>query len=271
MKLGISTYTFTWAIGVQGYMPEKPLSVFDLIGKAAAYKVDSLQIADNMPMHEFDSMQLNSIKKYADNMGISLEVGTRGLIMSNVLQYIEIAKILDSPFLRIVIDDKNFHPTTDEAILLIKELVPHFQRENIVLALENHDRFLAAEFKYILDSVGSTHLAICLDSVNSMGAGEGFREVASLLEPYTVNLHIKDFNIKRVFHNMGLEIFGTPAGKGMMNIPEIISRLTQYEKCVSATLELWTPLQITAQETISLEQEWADESIYYLKKIISKP
>jgi len=34
MQLGLSSYTYTWAIGVPGLMPEKPMEVYDLIDKA---------------------------------------------------------------------------------------------------------------------------------------------------------------------------------------------------------------------------------------------
>lgn len=270
MKLGISTYTFTWAIGVQGHMPEKPLSIYGLIDKAAAYKVDCVQVADNLPLHLFDSTELQSIKRHADNLNIQIEVGTRGLTVSHILQYLKIAKLFESPFLRVVIDAKDYHPSLPDIIKVLRELVPVFEKEKVILSIENHDRLLAEEFNHIIHTVDSEYLGICLDSVNSMGAGEGFRQVANMLIPYTVNLHIKDFSIKRVFHMMGLEILGTPAGKGMMNIPEVLTQLAKYRKCQSATLELWTPQQATIQETVMLEQQWADESISYLKNTIYK-
>lgn len=266
MKLGISTYTFTWAIGVQGHMPEKPLSIYGLIDKAAAYKVDCVQVADNLPLHLFDSTELQSIKHHADNLNIQIEVGTRGLTVSHILQYLKIAKLFESPFLRVVIDDKNFHPTIMEISAIIKEIILHFERENIVLAIENHDRFLASEFKFIIDSIGSQYVAICLDSVNSIGAGESFREVSEMLLPYTINLHLKDFTIKRVSHMMGFDVLGAPVGQGMLNVKETIQKAKSNGKCLSAILELWTPFQSNIAETILIEQKWSDESIKYLKE-----
>ena len=34
MRLGISSFTYNWAVGVRGHAPERPLSVFDLLRKA---------------------------------------------------------------------------------------------------------------------------------------------------------------------------------------------------------------------------------------------
>jgi sugar phosphate isomerase/epimerase len=151
---------------------------------------------------------------------------------------------------------------------ILKDLLPEFQRTGIKLAIENHDRLKAREFEEIILSAGSEWIGICLDSVNSMGAGEGFGTVADILIPYTVNLHIKDFTVSRLPHKMGFAIEGRPAGKGMLDIPGLIERTSETGICRSAILELWTPPETELQDTILKEQEWADVSINYLKKII---
>mgnify|MGYP002353575367 FL=1 len=101
-----------------------------------------------------------------------------------------------------------------------------------------------------------------------MGAGEGFEEVARILLPYTINFHIKDFTIRRVSHKMGIIIEGAPAGKGKLNIREVVARLNEKGQCNSAILELWTPPENDIDATVIKEEQWASESIDYLKKII---
>jgi len=39
MEAGISSYAFTWAIGVPGKEPDKPMGIFDLIGIAKEFDV----------------------------------------------------------------------------------------------------------------------------------------------------------------------------------------------------------------------------------------
>ncbi|MBI5009108.1 MAG: sugar phosphate isomerase/epimerase [Bacteroidia bacterium] len=134
--------------------------------------------------------------------------------------------------------------------------------------IENHDRFRAREFERIIQNVGSDFVGICLDSVNSMGAGEGFGEVAKILLPYTINFHVKDFTIRRVSHKMGIIIEGSPAGKGKLNVREVADRLNEKGQCNSAILELWTPPENDIEATVLKENLWAKESIEYLKKII---
>jgi sugar phosphate isomerase/epimerase len=268
MILGISSYTYTWAIGVPGSMPVNPLSAFDLVDKAFSSGLSLVQIADNLPLDTWTPEHLFDLYKYSENRNISIEMGGRGLTPEHVHQCLKTAIAIKSPILRMVIDGAGFEPDLNSAISIIKELQPEFESYKISLAIENHDRFEARDFERIVQSVGSEWIGICLDSVNSMGAGEGFEEVSRILLPYTVNLHIKDFTIHRVSHKMGIIIEGSPAGKGMLKIKDIIESLKKYDRCRSAILELWTPPEKEIGDTIIKEKRWADESIDYLKNII---
>jgi hypothetical protein len=87
--------------------------------------------------------------------------------------------------------------------------------------------------------------------------------------PYTMNLHIKDFTIRRVPHKMGIIIEGAPAGKGMLNIPGLLLRSSKNGLCQSAILELWTPPEPEIELTVVKEEKWAVESIGYLKSLMS--
>jgi 3-oxoisoapionate decarboxylase len=136
-----------------------------------------------------------------------------------------------------------------------------------VLGIENHDRLRATELEFLMETLDSPHVGICLDCVNSLGAGEGLDHVAKHLSPYTVNLHIKDFTIQRAVHSMGFTVTGAPAGKGMTNIPALLETLGHFQRCQSAVLEQWVPFQGDLTRTIKLEERWAEESLSYLKAI----
>ena len=268
MRLGLSSYTYTWAVGVPGSLPPKQLSASDLVDKAAASGLNLVQIADNLPLETMKKSEFIDLRKYGEALGVEIEMGGRGLTPEHAMICLEAAKLLNSPILRMVIDGAGFEPDLKNVISIIKELIPECKASGIKLAIENHDRFKAREFEKIIQSVGSEWVGICLDSVNSMGAGEGFEEVSKVLLPYTINLHIKDFTIRRLSHKMGIIIEGTPAGKGMLNIKEIVNRLSVLNRCKSAILELWTPPANTIEETIAKEDKWATESIDYLKKLL---
>lgn len=266
MDIGISSYSFTWAVGVPGSEPEKCLTVFDLIDLAIELDVNVLQIADNLPLEKFSVQELNEFKYFADQAGIRIEVGARGMTLERLRRYIEIARQLKSPILRFVIDGTDFEPDLSEIHDIIQQIVPELEETEIILAIENHDRFLSGEFVEIVKKSGSKNVGICMDTVNSMGAGEGLETVIGKLAPITVNLHVKDFSIRRVSHKMGFVIEGVPLGKGMLPVTELISIVSP--RCQSAILEQWTPPEPTIQETILKERQWAEESISFLKTII---
>lgn len=267
MRLGLSSYSYTWAVGVPGSMPEEPMLICGLMENAESKGIQLVQIADNLPVDKLSAEELDLLRDFSEAKRISIEIGGRGLTPEHTMKCLNTAEAVDSPLLRMVIDGKDFEPTVPDIISIIRDLLPEFKSRKIKLALENHDRLKAKEFEKIIQSVGSGLVGICLDSVNSMGAGEGFETVADILIPYTINLHIKDFTIFRASHKMGLIIEGRPAGKGMLNIPDLVSRVSETGHCKSALLELWTPPEQDLVDTIAKEARWAEESIAYLKPI----
>jgi 3-oxoisoapionate decarboxylase len=267
MRIGLSSYTYTWAVGLPGSIPSKPLSPFDLIDKAVAAGLSLVQIADNIPLENYSTEELQALFNYSQKKDVAIELGSRGLTRDHTLKCLETAWHLQSPILRMVIDKPGFEPDLSTAIEIITELLPEFRSRGIMLAIENHDRFKASEFEEIILSTDSEWVGICLDSVNSMGAGEGFETVSEILIPYTINLHIKDFTIFRVSHKMGFIIEGRPAGQGMLNIQQLNDKLSLHDRCQSAILELWTPPEPDLLATIAKEDLWAMQSVDYLKKI----
>jgi 3-oxoisoapionate decarboxylase len=268
MKAGISSYTYTWAVGVPGSEPTHPLSAFDLVDKAGELNVSVLQIADNLPLYSLKPSDLEKLAEYAKSKGVAIEVGARGLTSESLKEYINIAGILKSPILRFVIDGSGYEPDVDTVLELIRQHLPELEKVNIALVMENHDRLHSSTFKQIIESINHPLLGICLDSVNSLGIAEGLETVVDNLAPYTLNLHVKDFTIRRVDHKMGFVVEGVPAGKGFLNLSWILEKLKPWNRCHSAILELWTPPAASIEETIKKEDAWARESVEYLKQII---
>ena len=266
MKLGISSYTYTWAIGMPGIMPAYSMNYKGLIEKALELEVGLIQVADNLPLDRMNDAQLVDYYRAAMSRGIQLEAGARGMTESGLENYIRIAGLIKSPILRFVIDGPEFAPDISTILGIIKNALPVLQEKNIILALENYERLKASDFAGIVEKIGSDHVGICLDSVNSLGAGEGLETVVEMLGPMTVNLHIKEFCIKRLDHKMGFLIEGLPAGEGMLNIPWLLEHMG--ERCQSAILEQWTPPEKKLTDTMVKEDEWAKKSIIFLKNLI---
>jgi 3-oxoisoapionate decarboxylase len=267
MILGIGSYTFTWAVGVPGHIPHEPLDEKGLLLKAGELGVGLIQIADNLPIDKMNDKRIQEMVSQAAASGLILEAGSNLMTPDRLELYIRIAERIGSGILRFVIDGEGYAPPLNEIVSIIKNAEPELKKRNIILALENHDRLLSREFAEIIERAGTRHAGICLDCANSLGAGEGIREVIETLAPYTVNLHLKEISIRRKSHRMGFDVEGKPFGQGQLPLDWILSKLTTA--CRTAILELWTPPEKTIEETIMKESSWAEQSIRYLRNFIS--
>ncbi|MBM7564205.1 sugar phosphate isomerase/epimerase family protein [Paenibacillus sacheonensis] len=265
MKLGLSTYTLTWSVGVPGYeRPLQPLSAVALVLLTRSRGLELLQIADNLPLHAMNDEELRELKRTADGQGVELEVGTRGTDPHLLLRYLAIAELLGSSLVRTLITTSDLAAAEAQ----IREALPAFEAANVMLAIENHGLHTTGQLVQLFQNLNHAHVGCCMDTVNSFGALEAPDTVIAALSPYLVNLHIKDFDIRRVDHMMGFTILGTPAGAGRLDIPRLKAVIEANGKAgVNAILELWTPYEGSVEETIATETRWMEESIAYLRSV----
>ena len=263
MILGLSSYTFGWAVGVPGHAPARPLDEHGLLDKCREHGIKLLQIGDNLPLHTFDSSRLNRLADRAAAEAVDLEVGARGLTSDRLREYAAIARRVKAGLIRFVIDDSDYHPKPEAVSAILRAAGPEL--DNLTIGIENHDRFSATTLRALIEHSESSSSGVCLDTANSLGAGEGIDVVAETLGPLTVNLHIKDFQIERLPHMMGFMVTGRPAGSGFLNVPELLNRLAAFGRCKSAVLELWPPPEARIEDTLIREESWAVQSLAYLK------
>ena len=260
MQLGISSYTYGWNV-------EHGMNELDLIDYAKKFEVKLIQIGDNLPLHTFNEERLQVFEKALQQNDISVEIGAKGLLKQHLRRYIYLCKRFDAKLLRFIIDDNNYQPSIKEVVSVIESEVELLNKYSITLALENHDRLKANEYVAIIKSVNRPNVGICLDTVNSMGAGESVEAILETLLPYTVNFHMKDFGIARLPHKQGFIIDGRIAGEGLLNISSFLEKLEASKNCRTCILEQWVVPEKDYVETILKEKLWAEQSIHYLKEL----
>ena len=265
MRLGISSYAFGWAVGVPGYPPPSPFSEHDLLAFAKRFELHVVQFGDHVPLHTFTASRLAALKTAATAAHITLEIGARGLTTEHLNRYVMLARELNSPLVRFVIDAPDYEPAVDDVVAIVRDTLPLLTAADVTLGIENHDRFPARTLRAMIEKIGSAHVGICLDTANSLGAGEGLGHVLDQLAPHTVNLHIKDFAITRVPYAMGFTITGRPAGQGVLDVVALRDAVAAHGRCRSAILETWTPPEPSVVATIEKERRWAEESVAYLR------
>jgi 3-oxoisoapionate decarboxylase len=268
VRLGLGSYGLAWAIGVPGFPVRAPLDAFGLVSRAAEWKLGVVQLDDNLPLDQLPARDLASLRAMAEHAGVALEVGMRGLLDDAVARHLELARALGSAILRVVIDAPGFEPDPDEVVASLRRLAPALEQAGVTLAIENHDRFPSRTLAEMVRAAATPWVGICLDTVNSLGALEGPALVVEALGPLTVNLHLKDFAVRRAGHKMGFVVEGTPAGQGRLAIPWLLERLRAFGRDPNAILELWVPPEDDVERTVAKELEWARRSIAYLRPLI---
>jgi 3-oxoisoapionate decarboxylase len=268
MKLGVGSYTFTWAAGVPGHEPERPLTVWGLVDRAAQLGVRVVQVCENLPLGALSVAELDALKARVRELGMELEVGTRGLEAENLGVYLGLAQRFGASFVRVVMDRAGDEPSAVEAVERLRAVRGSFRAAGMRLAIENHDRFSAAVLREMVEALGTDWAGICLDTVNSFGALEGPGVVVRELARHTLSLHIKDFTIRRVPSQMGFVVEGCPAGEGRLDVGWLLGELCRAGREVNAVVELWTPWMGSLDETIRRESEWAEASVGRMREWI---
>ncbi|MBC8081173.1 MAG: sugar phosphate isomerase/epimerase [Gorillibacterium sp.] len=262
MKFGIGSYTLTWSVGVPGYdAPASPVTALDLLHIAHEHGIGLVQFADNLPLHTMESEELQTLIAASQTLGIELEVGTRGTAPEHLLTYLRLAKLMNTQLVRTLITTSNLHEAEQE----LREVLPFFEEAGVTLAIENHGMHTTRQLASLFDRLGSPFVGCCLDTVNSFSALDCPKTVIKDLLPYVVNLHLKDFDITRVDHQMGFVVLGKPAGCGKLDIPSLLADLRLAGKSPNVILELWTPFSGSVPETVEQEQLWFRQSLDNLK------
>ena len=246
VRIGVGSYT--WPHEVE----RGQLTASQIIDRAMENGLDCVQLCDNLPWDSLLRLTSSSIP---------IELGATGL--KSLPSWIDLAGKLRSPILRWVIDSADHHPDADEVIAFVRALLPRLEAQGTILAIENHDRFPASVLDKIVTALDSPAVGICLDTANSIGAGEGIAAVLEKLAPHTVCLHLKAVSIHRIPNKMGFRVEGAKPNEGIVDFATTWTAIAAYSRCQSVILEQWPP-------DPAFEFEWAEAGIAWMKSHFGK-
>lgn len=267
MRLGLSTYALSWNFGIPGHPPEKRISLDEFLELAKECGYGGVQIADNSGIAELSRNDRERILRRARDLDLFVEIGARGMTPENLDHHINLTCDAGSSFLRFVLDGPGFCPDEQDIPGILEEAANRCAEAGLILAIENYERFSVRTFAQWMRKLNHPNLAICLDIVNALGHGDGVRETLDALLPFTVNVHLKDFIIRRQPHMLGFVVEGTPAGEGSFPLAEILSRVAATGLCQSLTVEHWPAPGDSMEETCQREQDWCFLSLANLRDI----
>ena len=98
-KVGISSFALRYAIAAQAH----PLDPIGVLEKAAELGAEAVQICDNLPLAPLSDGELDALARRAADLGLALEVGTRGSSPERLERYLQVAQRLGVRILRVVL------------------------------------------------------------------------------------------------------------------------------------------------------------------------
>ena len=268
MKLGISSYTFPWAIGLPDAQPSRPLKPLQLLDKARELGVGLVQYGPNMPLDQLPEYEWREVAKRASEWNIDLEVAIKGMDPGQIRNQIKFAKSINAILLKMTPERPDGQiPSRIEMTNSLNAIASDLSELEMSMAIDN-SRIPAQELNELLGGIRSHWLGAALDTANPLALPQGWQISVRVLGQRTLSLHIKDFVVHPAAYGMGFSVKGCPVGKGQLNIAWLVESFAALRIEPSAIVESWTPGQKTLQETIALEDAWAKQGVEYLRRFI---
>jgi sugar phosphate isomerase/epimerase len=261
MAIGLSTYAFFWQFSETA---EQPLTLIDMVNKTHEQGLSVFQICDYARIQTMSDSELAEVRDVAESSGVQLELGTRGIQTSHLMNYLDIASKLGATFLRTMLHTPDHRPSVPEAVALLKEVLPAFSERGTTIGLETYEQVSTDDLIGVVERVGSPLLGVCLDPANSVARLELPTDVIDRTAPFVVNMHVKDFTFTRQAGWVGFSLIGCPLGEGFLDYDRMIATV-QPGANVNQVIEHWLPWQGTSIQTCQLEQQWTQHNIDTLR------
>ena len=191
-------------------------------------------------------------------------VGFKGGI-DNIPHLLNVTHSLGSPIMRLVIDDPSWKSVNKFADKLTSVL-PDLHAANVKLAIENHFLHTPEEIIRVIEKINDPYVGVCLDPLNSISQLVCPNETIALMAPYALSVHIKDIVIHR--YKTGFHISGCLLGKGLLNIEDCIGEIKKSNHSPNIFIEGWLDKLDDEQDTLKKEQDWIEQGLKYLRRIV---
>lgn len=260
--LGLGTYSFFWQHSDRA--PQR-LSLPQMLQRTQALGAQVFQICDYAPLLAMDADALRGLRACADDLGLELELGTRGITTPHLQRFLDLAVTLRARTVRSMLNSAEHRPTLAEAEALLKAVRPAWEAAGVRLALETYEQVATRDLVALVEACGSRAIGICLDPANAVAALEHPRDVITRCAPYVANLHVKDFAFTRRGGWVGFTLEGTELGTGLLDYAYLIRKVDPDARGINRIVEHWLTWRDTYDETCRVENEWNARNLHYMR------
>jgi sugar phosphate isomerase/epimerase len=261
--IGTGSYAYFWRWSSR---VDEPWTLADQLADTADLGGDVFQICDYPPLLELGDPALRDLRRVADDLGIALELGTKGVSRAHLARFLDLAETVGASVVRSMLFAPGSQPTLAEAEVELRASLPSYATAGVTLALETYEQVSSTDLADLVENVGSDRLGICLDPANCVAALERPRDVVERCAPYTASIHVKDFAFTRRDGWVGFTLEGARFGEGLLDYDQLDRAVRPDERRITRIVEHWLPWQGDAAATIRLEDDWTRATMAGLKE-----
>ena len=256
--VGLSTYALFWEWSDAAQTPIRP---DQMLARTKDLGCDVFQFCDYPPLEAMNPAQLGELADQARELGIAIEVGTRGTASDHLNRYLDLAAALDAHVLRSMVQVGERMPSLAEAAASVRSLLPRLEELGVDLGFETYEQLPSATLVDFVRDIGHDRVGICLDPANCVAGLELPNDVINRCAERTVNLHVKDFAFSRRQGWVGFTYAGAPMGEGLLDYPYELDKVRPAERGISQIVEHWLVWQGDIDTTIAAERRWTSQTL----------
>lgn len=262
--IGLGTYAFFWEHSDRA---RAPLSLVGAFERTSELGVELFQICDYAPLESMDAAELADAATAARELGLTVELGTKGVTPDRLARFLELAGTFDAALVRSMLAGPDGRPTLSEAERWLREALPRFEAAGVTLALETYEQVATADLMGLVTAIDSPNLGVCLDPANVVARLELPRDCVAQTAARVVNVHAKDFAFDRQPGWVGFTYSGARMGEGLHDYPGLLEAVRPRERGINEIVEHWLPWQGDPETTIRTERDWTRATLDYLTSI----
>ncbi|SEE70896.1 sugar phosphate isomerase/epimerase family protein [Ruania alba] len=260
--IGLGTYAFFWQLSDRN---PRPMTLPEAFQATCDLGVGLHQICDYAPLEQMDDAELADSAAAAKDLGLVIELGTKGIEPGHLTRFLEIAARFDATLIRSMIYGPDSRPKLEEAHQWLTKTMPAFEAAGVTLALETYEQLPTADLVTLVEDVGSENLGICLDPGNVVARLENPQTCVEQVADLTCAVHVKDYAFARQPGWVGFTYSGAPMGAGLHDYPHLLRTVRPRERGINEVVEHWLPWQDDPETTIRTEREWTRTAVDYLR------
>jgi len=263
--IGLGSYAYFWR---HSDRVDEPLTLVDEFADAREHGVELFQICDYAPLDAMSDAELRDAARAAREHGLTIELGTKGIVPEHLSRYLRLAEIFEARLVRSMIYSPDSRPTLDEAATWLRSSIRDFESAGVALALETYEQIATADLARLVTQVGSDAIGICLDPANVVARLESPTDCVAAAAPLVRNVHVKDFAFARQDGWVGFTYSGAAMGDGLHDYPALLEAVRPRERGINEIVEHWLPWQSDALTTITTERAWTLQTLDYLRSTL---